>query len=137
MPFEQLERRLRRRQLRAGEELARLWKAEMESQLKANGHVQTGELLRSLQADVERSGNSVRVVAKTGDLIQAKTTNRGARPHVIVPRRPGGVLVFEVDGETVFAKRVNHPGNAGSGWFDEAARRARGRLVRQAWRAAR
>lgn len=34
------------------------------------------------------------------------------RPHVIKPRKAGGVLVFETTGgQTVFARRVNHPGS--------------------------
>lgn len=34
----------------------------------------------------------------------------GTRPHIIVPKDPGGVLAFEVDGKMVFAKNVFHPG---------------------------
>ena len=34
----------------------------------------------------------------------------GTAPHVITPKNPGGVLVFEVGGETVFARIVHHPG---------------------------
>lgn len=34
----------------------------------------------------------------------------GTRPHVIEPRDPDGVLAFEIDGKTVFAKKVLHPG---------------------------
>lgn len=36
------------------------------------------------------------------------------RPHTIVPRKPGGVLVFVAGGKTVFARRVRHPGTRGS-----------------------
>lgn len=32
-------------------------------------------------------------------------------PHTIVPKKPGGVLAFERGGETIFARRVDHPGS--------------------------
>ena len=32
-------------------------------------------------------------------------------PHIIRPKKPGGVLVYERGGETVFAKLVHHPGS--------------------------
>lgn len=44
-------------------------------------------------------------------------TEKGTRPHRIVPRRIGGVLVFVTKGETVFARYVNHPGNRARPWF--------------------
>lgn len=34
----------------------------------------------------------------------------GSRPHVILPRKPGGVLRFPSRGGVVYARRVNHPG---------------------------
>lgn len=74
----------------------------------------------------------VRVPVKTGNLreslgIQVKTdrviigpnerqapyagyVESGTGPHVIRPKRPGGVLVFTVGGTKVFTKKVNHPG---------------------------
>ena len=38
--------------------------------------------------------------------------HEGTRPHAIVPRTPGGLLVFywPKAGKTVFMKKVNHPG---------------------------
>lgn len=33
------------------------------------------------------------------------------RPHTIRPKKPGGVLRFKMNGRTVFAKLVHHPGN--------------------------
>jgi hypothetical protein len=34
----------------------------------------------------------------------------GTKPHVIEPKDEDGVLVFEIEGETIFAKKVFHPG---------------------------
>lgn len=36
--------------------------------------------------------------------------HEGTRPHIILPRKPGGVLVFPGTSGVVFAKRVHHPG---------------------------
>jgi len=51
--------------------------------------------------------------------IQAATTDKGARPHVIRARRRGGLLVFywpKAGGVVAFPK-VNHPGNAPANWW--------------------
>lgn len=45
------------------------------------------------------------------DTKYAYWVENGTRPHVIQARR-GGVLAFVVNGQQVFAKRVNHPGTA-------------------------
>ena len=34
----------------------------------------------------------------------------GTAPHIIRPKSPDGVLRFEIGGEVIFAKYVNHPG---------------------------
>lgn len=53
----------------------------------------------------------------TGQQVVVKPTafyaafvEKGTAPHLIQPRRTDGVLCFEVGGETIFAKYVNHPG---------------------------
>ena len=54
---------------------------------------------------------------------------RGSRPHVIMPRRQGGVLAFG-DGTglgTVFARRVDHPGTSAYHILDTALRRVMAR----------
>lgn len=62
---------------------------------------------------------------------QSEFTEKGTRPHRIVPRRIGGVLVFTVSGETVFARHVNHPGNPPRPWFSPTLKRW-GDFLRQA-----
>lgn len=49
--------------------------------------------------------------------------HNGTRPHVILPRR-GKYLVFEVGGRTVYARRVNHPGNKADPFLTRALRDA-------------
>lgn len=46
---------------------------------------------------------------------QGEWSEFGTAPHTILPR--GNVLVFEVGGETVFARVVHHPGTAAKPWF--------------------
>lgn len=52
-------------------------------------------------------------------VIQATTTDKGARPHVIRPRNPGGRLVFywPKAGQVVALRKVNHPGNLPMPWW--------------------
>ena len=45
------------------------------------------------------------------------------RPHLIVPKKPGGVLAWRADGgggPWVFRKKVRHPGYRGDNYRDEA-----------------
>lgn len=53
----------------------------------------------------------------------------GTRPHVIRPRKPGGVLRFGGAGGTVvFATVVHHPGTKANPFAEQAARAAVGRF---------
>lgn len=48
----------------------------------------------------------------------------GTRPHMIFPRRPGGVLRFTVGGRVVYARFVNHPGTKPNNWLGDSLRAA-------------
>jgi hypothetical protein len=48
----------------------------------------------------------------------------GTRPHVIRPRRVGGVLRFTVNGQVVYARYVNHPGTRPNDFLRQALRAA-------------
>lgn len=48
----------------------------------------------------------------------------GTRPHLIRPRRRGGVLRFTVGGRVVYARFVNHPGTRPNDFLVEALRQA-------------
>lgn len=52
----------------------------------------------------------------------------GTRPHIIRPKKVGGVLVFVArSGETVFARLVQHPGTKAYRILETALRRVVGR----------
>lgn len=50
--------------------------------------------------------------------------HQGTVAHVIVPRN-ATVLVFEIDGETVFSRRVNHPGTPPNKYLTDSVGAAR------------
>lgn len=92
--------------------------ARMVAETRRTVPVDTGQLLESIKANATLRGPVLTVVVSS-PLVQAATTNTGARPHVIVPRRRR-TLRFRVGGRVVYARRVNHPGNRGTHWFDRA-----------------
>lgn len=49
----------------------------------------------------------------------------GTKPHEIRPRRPGGVLRFEIGGEVIFTKVVHHPGTKPNNFLMKAMAAAR------------
>lgn len=77
---------------------------------KQTAGVDTGELrgdIRVLTRRKTRSGLS----AEIGSRVQhAMVHHVGSRPHIIRPRRPGGVLRFTVGGIVYFRSFVRHPG---------------------------
>ena len=92
-----------------------------------------GELRKSIRKDprvnLSATKASGRIVAP---VIQAETTEHGARPHIIRPRRAGGLLVFYWSkvGRIVGFHYVNHPGNAPKPWWEKALRAAWGPSLR-------
>jgi hypothetical protein len=48
----------------------------------------------------------------------------GTRPHIIRPKRTGGVLRFEIGGRVVYARYVSHPGTRPNNFLIEALRAA-------------
>jgi hypothetical protein len=70
-------------------------------------NTQSGKYLRKIRSTVDQQSGRVRVTAGAP---YSAILERGSRPHVIRPRKPGGVLRFRVNGRVVYAKKVNHPG---------------------------
>jgi HK97 gp10 family phage protein len=78
--------------------------AEMEALVP----VDTGRLRTSLQIRVDTD----RVIIGPNENIApyGGYVEFGTKPHTIVPKKPGGVLVFKMNGQTVYTKKVRHPG---------------------------
>lgn len=53
-------------------------------------------------------------------------------PYAIAPKKPGGVLVFQTGGKTVFARKVMHPGVKAHPYMRPALRMALGKGVAEA-----
>ena len=78
--------------------------AEMESRVP----VDTGRLRTSLRIKVDPDRVTIgpnEDIADYGGYVEF-----GTKAHTIRPKTPGGVLVFKMNGTTVYAKKVNHPG---------------------------
>jgi len=80
----------------------------------------TGKLHRSIQWD-KRSENRMQIFTAS-NVRYASFVNDGTRPHDIVAK--GGALKFQADGETVFRKRVRHPGTRPTLFFESAVDKA-------------
>lgn len=90
----------------------------MTNDLKATAPIVTGELRRKTGVEVT-SQTQQRITAEArSDTEYAQFVTMGTRPHVITPKRPGGVLVFPSGGETVFTRKVNHPGTKANDFYD-------------------
>lgn len=85
--------------------------------LQAAAPVQTGALRESLDVHVERRAEGTFVLVAESPLIQAATTNYGARPHTITARGRALSFYWPRAGKVVFARTVHHPGNVGTGWW--------------------
>lgn len=92
-----------------------------QSRAKILAPVDTGRLRASIQYEIRN-----RALGVTGRLFSnvsyADMVHDGTRPHIIRPRRPGGVLRFTVDGQVVYARFVRHPGTRGRPFLADAMR---------------
>lgn len=100
---------------------------------EANSKLQRGagsqHYADSFRSTVERGPKGLRFrvenTRRTADGYDvAAGIEKGTRPHIIRPRKAGGVLVFQVRGETVFAREVHHPGTKAYRIMETALRRA-------------
>lgn len=94
--------------------------AAMQSELRIQAPHRTYELRNSIEVEARHVGPTTFRITAKAPVVQAATTNSGARPHVIRPRR-AKVLSFywpKVGARVAFLK-VNHPGNRGSHWWDK------------------
>lgn len=85
------------------------------NQARADVPVRTGALGRSVMEMPQtvapfRVTGGVQAGGGAEDVDYAAAVHEGSRPHVIRPRRPGGVLRFEVGGQVLFRRSVRHPG---------------------------
>jgi HK97 gp10 family phage protein len=78
--------------------------AEMEAKVP----VRSGNLRRSLRIEV--GADKVTIGPDAEQAPYGGYVEFGTRAHDIVPRKPGGVLVFTVGGTKVFTRKVRHPG---------------------------
>ena len=70
----------------------------------------TGNLQARTQGRVVRLRGGRKIIARNAAKYAAPI-DRGARPHVIRPRRRKALRFVTKNGTVVFARKVNHPGN--------------------------
>jgi hypothetical protein len=71
----------------------------------------TGDTAKSWTIHYHKSGDTVTwEITPDGKEDIVTFLEFGTKPHVIEPKDEDGVLVFEIEGETIFAKKVFHPG---------------------------
>lgn len=81
-----------------------------------------GSVGRGIRVSIQRGpGGDFRGVIRSTHPATIYLVN-GTRPHMIFPRRPGGVLRFTVGGRVVYARFVNHPGTKPDRFLQEALR---------------
>lgn len=97
----------------------------MQTELRVAAPHKTYTLRNSIEVRSLHTGPALFTIrAETGDLVQANTTNDGARPHIIRPRRAKALSFYWPKvGARVVRRFVNHPGNAGTHWWDKVVDR--------------
>lgn len=83
--------------------------------------VKTGALKNSIQIEhfMAPGGAAARVGSK---LPYAYLHHEGSRPHLILPKDPGGVLVFSKGARIITSRRVMHPGTKPNRYLSDQLR---------------
>lgn len=101
--------------------VVREWAAEITREgaesIRVLTPVRTGRLQRSIRAYTDQAGSDIALMRISTSVPYAPYVEMGTKAHTIYPRKAGGVLVFQIGGRTVFARRVNHPGTQGAHMF--------------------
>lgn len=79
----------------------------VEASAKANAPVLSGHLRRSIHSEVTAHGASIS--AEIGSNVPYAKAIEEGRPELTILPKTGTYLVFEIDGETIFAKKVVQP----------------------------
>jgi hypothetical protein len=109
--------------------IAQRLQAELKHDLAVSGsrHSKTGAMVRATKVTSRRLDARRWRVTAENPLVQAATTDRGARPHIIEAK--GKALRWSSGGTVIFARRVNHPGNRASHWFSDVMSRGSVHLI--------
>lgn len=101
-------------------EVAGRARSGLEQDLKRAAPVNTGRTRDETSVSVRREGHNFRLTARCA-VDYASFTSKPTRPHVIRPRRSGGILAFEWPqaGGLVFFRFTRHPGTRGTGWWEQ------------------
>lgn len=97
---------------------------EFRSRTAPSPNVRSGKLRLDIETRERTVVDGLQIEVGNWNTPYAAAQHEGAKAHVILPKTPGGRLVFKIAGVTVFAKKVNHPGNPAthylSRWLREA-----------------
>lgn len=110
---------------RVASEAMKVAQRRIEQECKKYIPVDTGRLRDSFEVDVSGDGVSLSWTAP-----YAYDVDRGALPHKIEPVS-SEALRFTVDGKTVFAKEVSHPGFEGADFVRKVVQQARQIVVEE------
>lgn len=101
---------------RLAQESARAFQTELRTQAPHK----TYELRNSIEVRALHTGPALFTIVAEAPVVQAATTNDGARPHIIRPRRAKMLSFYWPKvGARVAFRFVNHPGNRGTHWWDK------------------
>ena len=114
--------------------------SEMLEEVKANANYKTGTFVESFY-QIPATSDGKKVVSSIGNSLvvhslQGNSYNlgylleNGTRPHDIFPLR-ANALRFTIDGKTVYAKEVHHPGTHPYLFYYNALENAKPRLGRR------